>query len=372
MGLTADGFEVESFEDKLARIEARLRVTMGAPNLDVRDPEGFIASLVLPLVEEFVGLEELLQIIFYAIDKNRSTRQSFAAVASLRGVDRKPAEIGTHPGVSMAFDAAVVGSVDRGAIRFHPQGQAENVWINSEDLAIGGAGSYSIAVESEIAGSDKVLLEDATIEIVGGPSQLTGITVPSNATAGTDLEAEAVWRERAEQAFTTTRTPLQRKLEDDVPGVIAATVIERPGYVHVIVNDGGLVDDDVIAEAILEAKAQGAVTQGDIIASAGGVQVRFSRDTQTQLYAAITVKAPLGISETDLKAALIAEVPTTPGATLIWGRVYAAAFEVRNVEDVIDLKISTKNPPLTSENITISGVSRFVLSAGNITVTVLP
>lgn len=373
--ITSTGIEVDTFETLLARYETRLRALTGIPTLDVRDPAGWIANVALPLLEQIASIHELAAIIYNAPDPRRSTDQSYAIVAALRGVTRKEATVGKHVGVTSVFSALVSGSVLRGSIRFHPTGQPENVWINSHSVVITAPGSYAIACESEETGSSKTLIAAAAITILDGPVQLSSITVPTTATAGTNLETENVWRNRSDQAIRDEQTKLGAALEA-IAGVVAARVVESPGFVRVIVDDnGGSVANNVIAAAILETKAEGVITTGILSGTAVDsegvtVLVLFDRVTVLRAYSLITVKAPAGTSTSAVKAAMRAAQPKQSGDPLVWSKLNAAAALVVGVIDVTSLTIGFAAAPSGATNLLAAANARIDLALADITVTV--
>ncbi len=370
-GVTTDGYNRKTFEDLLTSIETRARELLGAPNLDIRDPDGFLANMYLPLIEELDRQEELNEILYYILDPDRSTNQAYAAAAALRGTPRKPATIGTHPGVTMTFDDAVAGTIARGAVRFQVEGQPENTWMNSEDFLIGGAGSYSVAAESELTGSDKILLDGATIEILDGPDELTAIAVVADATPGTDLEDEVTWRLRTEAAIKEEQTTVGAAL-DDLPTVLGSRVVETPGHIRAIVNDAGTTPNNTIAQTILDNKAQGIITLGDLSGTAvdeegADVTIYFDRVSTRPIYVAVEVRG--SASPTAIKNALIAEVPQTSGVALVWSDLYVAVKGVAGVTDIVFLRVSASDPPTGTTNLTPGVDENFSLSAADIDVT---
>lgn len=369
-GVTPDGYVRKTFEDLLSDIEARARELFGAPNLDIRDPDGYLANTYLPIEEQLDDVHQLLEIIYNMLDPARSTRQSYGAVAELRGAPRKRPTVGTHEGVLMSFDDAVPGAVLRGAVRFQVEGQDENTWMNSESFTIGSAGGYVIPVESEFTGSDKILQDAATVEILEGPSQLTAITVQGDATPGTDLEDEVAWRLRADALITEQQSTVGAAL-DALSTVVGARVVETPGYIQAIVNDGGATPNNTIAQTILDNKSQGAVTLGSLSGTAEdeegeSVTINFDRVTTTTLYVAVVATGDF--SETAMKAALVAKVPATSGKTLYWSQLHGAAANIDGVENIVSLYVGTSPAPTTSADLVADIDEAFSLVEGNISI----
>lgn len=374
-GVTPTGFEAETFETLLTQLEAELRELFGLPTLDVRDPHGVLASIYLPLIKRFAALWELGEIIYNSPDPRRSTDQAYAIVAALRGVVRKTPKVGKHEGVSMSFSGAVGDTIDRGAIRFHVQNQPGNVWINSEDTTIGAPGSYLVPVESELPGSSKILLAAAVVEIVDAPTELTGITVPTTATPGTDLELESNWRQRSDLVIREEQTDLGRSLETNVQGVNSARVIETAGYVQVVISDDGAVPNATIAEAIQRYKVQGVLTLGAIATTivtddGESVQVRFDRAASTPVHVIVSVKAPLGASVSAIKDAIRAAAPTKAGSPAVYAKLYAAAATAPGVTDVLSFLTGLTDPPVGAVNLEADTDSLLTIASGDIDVTI--
>lgn len=375
MGITPTGYEADTLETVIARLEARIRALTGIPTLDVRDPNGLIANIFLPAAEEIASLHALAELVYNAPDPRRSTDQSYAIVAALRGVARKEASIGKHPGISFVFSALVTGTIARGAVRFYPQGQPENVWINSDALTIPAGGTYLIAVESELAGASKILLAGSTIVKAAAPAQLTSITVATNATQGTDIELESTWRQRSDLAIRDEQTKVGAKLEA-IAGVVAARIVETPGFINAIIDDNaGAVANDVIAQTIFDSKAQGVLTTGALTGTAinvvgESIPVYFDRVVVLRAYAAVTVRAPNNVSQAALKAAMRAEQPKQSGLPLVWSKLNKAAAATEGVLDVTALTIGFTAGPTASVNLLASPIQRIDLAVADIAVTV--
>lgn len=340
-GVKPTGFKAKPFSVIQEETQTDARSAFGSETLDTISPEGFLASIYQPLNERLDQLWKLAEIVYNAPDPRRSTGQSYDVVGALRGVTRKPATRGVHddPGVTMTFDGAVAGTILRGTIRFHPEGVPGNVWINSTDFTIGGAGDYVVVSESELVGADKTLPEASTITVLEGPSALTGITVPAGAVGGTDIEAEVTWRVRSEAAIDETQTPVGAAVED-VPNVSTARVIETPGYIRVVVNDLATpAADDDIAQAILDAKCAGVVPIGDesgdaIDANGETVPIAFDRAESLRATATATVTSAAGYSATAIKSAIQSAQPKLPGETAIWADLFCAARAVDGVDNL--------------------------------------
>ena len=177
-----------------------------------------------------------------------------------------------------------------------------------------------MTTESELPGSDKILNESASIEILEGPSALIAVTIPDGeAVNGTDLEEESAWRSRADAAIDGEQTKVGSAVEG-VQGVISARVIETPGYIHVVVSDGSPAgaDNDQIAQAIYDAKCQGVITQGaesgEAINELGeAIVLYFDRVVIVEAFASVVVEAQNGASVAGIKQAIFDAQPTVSG-----------------------------------------------------------
>lgn len=374
-GVTVNGFLPKTFSILRSEVQERARGTLGLPNLDLSDPAGFVSSLYLPLLEQLAEVWAVGELVYNAPDPRRSTGQSYGVVAELRGTPRKVATRGTHPGVNITFDGAVPDTIRRGAIRFHPEGDSSNVWMNVSDLTVSGAGVRVIECESELTGSSKFLNEDAPIEILDGPSQMTLIEIPSDANAGTDLESETAWRQRSERATDPTQTRVGSALEA-LDGVVSARIVESPGYITAFVDyPEGTIADNTIAQTILDAKAEGVQTLGVLsgIATDGNgdaVNVRFSRVASVSTYVQVTVFSPTGASTTAIKDAIIAAGPKRAGDPLIWSKVNGAVSAVPGVEDVRVLLIRRETATFGTTNVIYAQNERCDIDPADIAVTV--
>jgi hypothetical protein len=360
-GVTPEGFNRKTFDDIVTSLETKLRAAFGAPRLNCRDPKGVLASVVLPFADEVSQVWEVAEIVYNSKDPARATNQAYSGVAELRGAPRKLATVGTHEGMTFTFDGPVAGTIARGDVRFHPEDDPDNVWINTEDFVIGGAGDFDVPVESEDAGATKTFEALATVVILDGPTELVSISVPTDAVEGTDIETEVAWRARSDNALQAQGTSPVDALEAEielVPGVVSCRVLETPGYIRCVITDGGGdADDDAIAQAIWDGKAAGAVAIG----SSAGFAVDKNGETRTVPFdraAEVTIHVEVEV------------MPRRSGETVVWGKLYAAAQGTAGVSDVTTFLVDTVDPPTGSANIAVGTLELAVLVAANIDVTV--
>lgn len=365
-GLTSQGFNGKSFEDVLDSLEIRVREASNKPDLDVKNPDGILANIYSPLAEEFADLWQLWEILANVTDPERSTGQSYAAVAKLRGISRKPATVGSHTGLLCSF-VGTGGSgqdIERGSIRIY-SGEVSNSWINSENINIPSDGTFSIAFESELAGSDKNMPEGAVVEILSSPSSLQSITVPFDAVRGSDLELESSWRIRSDKSVSPSRSLVGRRVEE-VVNVIAARVYEQPGKIRVVVNDSvTAADSDAVAQAIWDSKSKGVVPQGQdsgvaIDAFGEPVTVHFDRILAVEPYLIVTVRTSAGSSVAAIKSAVAGQFPKAAGLALVHSKIVSAVQAVDGVSEVTSVAIG-RDPAPTSQSSLSSSVSEQLL-----------
>lgn len=371
-GVTPEGFRKKSFNVLLEGLETAERTSLGAPDLDIKNPAGFLASVLLPVVDLAAELWDLGEAVYNAPDPQRSTGQAFAVVGALRGVARKPAETGKCISVTH-FSAPVAGAVYRGDVRVHPAGEPENIWINQEDFTVVLPGAKILTLESEIPGSSKVLEPGDTIVVLEGPSEISLINI-ADSSPGTDLEDLNTWRDRATEAGSDTASKVEAFVED-VTGVAGARVIETPGYIQTVVNDDGASDNE-IAQAIYDSKAQGVQTIGAesgtaLNSKSEEVTQNFDRVVRVRCYISVAIFAPNGYSATDLKNALLLEAPTASGKDAIWSKFFAAASGVLGVTDISSLGLGTSASPTGTVNLTASDLQLLEFAADDIEISVV-
>ena len=364
-GVTDEGFVRKTFDQIRQEVQTDLRASLERPDLDLADEDSLIANLYLPAMEQLADVWELAEIVFNSPDPKRSTRQAFEAVAALRGVARKTPQVGRIDSTIFNFSGPVGGTLDRGAVRFHPEDEPDNIWINSDAFAVPSAGAYVVAAESELPGETKQLSASAIVEIVDGPETLDSITVPEDAVPGRGLEPEVTWRARSEREINAEQTLVGSEVEE-IANVIAARVIQTPGRIRVIVNDTETpADNDEIAQAILRAKLEGVITLGSESGQAtddrGELQtLYFDRASTVRLVASCTITSAKGYSQTAVRDALRAVVPLESGGLLVWSKAFASVSSVDGVDDLVSLQLGIF--PFASQEINIQAGESEVLT----------
>ena len=373
-GLTSLGVKVKSFEDVLNSLEERARAASQQPDLDVRNPDGVLASIYNPLAEELAELWQLFEILANVTDPDRATGQSYAAVAALRGVRRKAATIGTHAGLLCTI-SGTGGSgqiFNRGDIRIY-SGDVSNVWINSANIEVPTDGTFSVAFESELAGADKQLTTGSAVEILSAPASVQSVTIPSDGVRGSDLEFESSWRVRSDKAVSPERSSVGGAVEA-ISNVIAARVYEQPGKIRVVVNDSiTAADSNAIAQAIWDSKSKGVIPQGQesgvaVDAFGESVTVYFDRILEVEPYVIVTLTAPSGVSTQAVKSAIASKYPKAAGLPLVHSKLVSAVQAVNGVDEVLTITIGRDPSPTIQGSLNASVSEQLIYNEARVSV----
>jgi uncharacterized phage protein gp47/JayE len=267
----------------------------------------------------------------------------------------------------------------------HVTDQPTNRWLNRDAVASTTAGNYSAVFESEFASSVAVA-PAGTLTVIASPVDgWNSITNADDATAGTDIEDIEALRLRREQAVSLggsrTRNAIRAAIVS-LDGVLSCEVFENvtsatdgnglpPHSFRAVVWDGPTpaADDDEIAQAIYDRKAEGIVSDGGESGTAqddvvGPVTVNFERATQQAIAVEVNIISAAGVSIDDVKAAIIAQMPTRVGDGVTYNRLTQSVFDVEGVDDwdLFEIDGGTSSLP---EDISLI----FTLDESDITVT---
>lgn len=384
MPLTATGFEPQTQAEILQALIDELR-TVISPKLDLseRSVLGNIINIIAP---KFASLEELLSEAYSAFDPDAASDDRFVALCLLSGIERHGATEGL---ASVTLTLQASKSYAAGDLVAHVQDEPDNRWENRDAVASTTAGSYAAVFISQTAAST-ARAPAGTLTVIADPVDgWDAITNASDATPGTDIEAIEALRVRREQGVAASASRTRggiRAAIVDLDGVLSCEVFENttnvtdvngipPHSIRVSVYDGSpaAADDDEIAQAIFDRKAEGigsdgaesGVAQDDTL---GPVTIAFTRAAESAVTIAVNVESEDGVSVADVKAAIIAAFPGAGlgivGEAVVFNKLSSAVFDVPGLDDWATFTINGGTADLPS-----SQSLAYTLSSGDIAVT---
>lgn len=380
MPVVATGYETRSFGDILEEIQTAQRSTISA-KLDLSE-RTVLGSLNAIFADHLAQVEELVAEAYAAFDPDNASDDRFVALCLLTGVPRRSATKGLAD-VTLNLQASKV--YQPGDLTASVQDEPDNRWLNRDTVTSTTAGNYAAVFESEFASSAAVA-PAGTLTVIASPVDgWNSITNATDATSGTDIEDIEALRLRREQAVSLggsrTRNAIRAAIVS-LDGVLSCEVFENvtnatdgnglpPHSVRVVVWDGSpaQADDDAIAQAIWDRKAEGIVSDGGESGTAqdpvaGPQTVNFERATEDAITVEVDIESESGVSADDVIAAIRAVMPTRVGEPVIYNRLAGAVFRVTGVDDWATFTINGGTADLPGDVSTI-----FTLSASDIVVT---
>jgi uncharacterized phage protein gp47/JayE len=335
------------------------------------------------LAQAWEALEEAV----VGMDPQNATGARMVALALLTGTIREPAQKGTVT-ATINVDAGV--AFDAGELVAHVQDQPENRWLLRDDFPATTAGAHSAVFESEDTGPDFTAVA-GTLTVIATP--VTGwnsVTNAADATPGREEETIEELRERREQELANggagtldairanvlqVDEVIDCQVEENVLDVTVGDL--TPHSIRVIVWDGdpAAAEDDEIAQAIHDGGRSAGIAligtdTGEAENSQGfPVSVAFERVTVLDIYVSANVTSAVGVSEDDVKAAILAEMPTGVGDDVVIRKLQGGPFEVDGVDDLASFTIGTSASPVGTSNITVSSTQIARLQLANIVLT---
>ncbi len=379
--IVSTGFEPETQAEIVEAVEAELRSKISA-KLDLSE-RTVLGNVVQILCARFASLQDLFVEAYNAFDRDAASADRLRALGILVGVPPRGATKGL---VTATLDLDASLSFAAGDLVAHVVDEPENRWVNRDAVVSTTAGDYSAVFIAETAGAAG-RAEAGTLTVIadGGQDGWNAITNAAAAAAGTDIESEEALRLRIELSVASggsrTRNALRAKLIA-IDGVLSAEVFENvtgatdgdgiPAHAfRAVIWDGAVpaADDDEIAQAIWDHKAEGIVSDGGESGTAqdeilGPVTVNFERATAVTATIAVAIESATGVAIEDVEAAIIAAMPTKVGQELTYNRIAAAIFKVAGVDNWTSLTINAGTVDLPATVGTI-----YLATAASITVT---
>jgi uncharacterized phage protein gp47/JayE len=380
MPVTDTGYTPRTLDAVLTSIQGFLRDKISAKlTLTERTVLGNVSNLMADHVEQ---IEALALECYHAFDPDNASDDRQVALSNLTGVPRRGLKKGL---VTMSLDIDASQSYAPGDIAMHVIDEPTNRWLNRDTVVTTTAGLYPAVFESEFAGS-AAIAEALTLTVIATP--VSGLNSGTNilaATPGEDIEAIPALRIRREGAVSIggsrTRGAIRAKLLL-IEGVLSAEVFENisnavdadgigPHGIRAIVWDGSpaAADDDAIAQVIHDHGAEGILAQGAFSGTAqdeqlGPVTKYFDRATASNITVAVDIESATGVAIDDVKAAILAAMPTRVGREVTFHKLAGSVFSVPGVDDYVTFTINAGTSDLAAVQSTI-----YLLDESDITVT---
>lgn len=379
MSLTATGFDPQTTAEILQALIDELRAVI-SPKL-VLDHTSALGNWINILAPKLSALEDLNLEAYSAFDPDAASDDRFVALCLLSGIERRGATEGLAD-VTLTLQASK--SFAAGDLVAHVADEPDNRWENRDAVTSTTAGAYAAVFISQLASSE-ARAPAGTLTVIADPVDGWGaITNAADATPGTDIEAIEALRVRREQGVAASASRTRggiRAAIVDLDGVLSCEVFENttnivdadgipPHSIRVSVWDGSpaAADDDQIAQAIYDRKAEGigsdglesGTAQDDVL---GPVVVAFARATESVVTISVTIESSDGVAITDIEDAILAEMPTRVGEPVIFNRLAGAVFDVLGVDDWSAFTVNAGTSDLPGLQTTI-----YTATAGTITV----
>jgi uncharacterized phage protein gp47/JayE len=382
MGLTETGFSRPIQSEIAEDIAADQRGTISA-QLDVSEST-IIGNLNNIVADRLALAYEALEEAYNGHDPQNATDNRLVAIALLTGTVRRGPAQGS---VTVTCTLAASKTFAAGELAVHAVDDPTNKWLSRDIVTTTTEDDYDVVFLSESAGSDFTAAA-GTLTVIAEPIDgFLAATNAEDATPGRDQEEieDLRLRREAEIALggSTTVDAIRAELLQ-VAGVIEALVEENvedttstsglpPHSVHAVIWDGdpGQALDNDVAQALVP--AAGIVTFGSESGSAtrldGTIITRnFDRAEVLDIYISAEIVSENGVAAADVKAALIAAMPTLIGGDVKYNRMSAAVF-IDGVDDFVSLTIGTAPSPVGTSNIVVSNLQIAQLDDSNIVLT---
>lgn len=350
MPVTSVGFTPRTLAEIVEAVQDQLRATI-SDKLDLSE-RTVLGNLTQIFCDHLEQVEALTASAYDAFDPDAADDDRLSALALLTGVPRRGATKGLVT-ATLTTGASFAGAA-AGALVAHVTNDPANRWVN-RDAVTSGAGPKTAVFQAETAGAAGIA-PAGTLAIIadGGATGWTAITNAADATEGTDIEAIEALRLRRELAVaiggSRTRNAIRAKLVQ-LDNILSAEVFENvtsaidadgipPHAIRCVVWDGSpaAADDDAIAQAIWDHKAEGILSDGGESGVAqdevlSPVTVAFERATADDITVAVVIESTDGVAIDDVKAAILAAMPTRVGEGVKYNALAASVFEVPGVDD---------------------------------------
>lgn len=404
-GLSDTGFEKRTIEDLLAQVQAEEVANISsATDVSSSSPLGQLNGSYVKIAAE---IWDLMQAVYTAGDPDRNTGDGQDAVCAITGTTREGATRSQAEGVQVSLNIGTVLTVGSlvavlsnptAQFRFRGVEPAPGAPVVEANFTAPANGDYFMRFESVDTGP--IVANAGTLTVIVTPiSGWTAVTNATDAVLGHAIESPSALRLRREQELaspgSTTVDALQAALTQfmaDEGLVPSVSVFEntddvvdadgRPSHsMEVLINDGGALTNDDIAQEIWTDKGGGiqmfGATTGTAHDSAGNSRtVPFNRPTLVPIYFAITVVTNPDLFPSDgdvqIQEAVVTygQASRDPGDDVVQNSFYGPVWGVAGVTAVTILNLGTAPAPGGSADIAIAVRELATFDTSRVAVTV--
>lgn len=344
--LTDDGLDIQTIDEIIAEVHATLRDPVEGFGPDfVLDEHEVIPMLVGILAEREARVQALAAAVLDAGVPGSARGVHADNLAAITGTEREPA---TYSSVAAALHGTALATIPSGRIVRH--NPTQTLWTTLADVDLDASGDAATTLRAQDAGPIE-LVAGTDWSIITGDANLVSVESTADSEPGSLVETDGQLEARRVDELSTlgkaTAAAIRANLQQDVEGLRVAAVFVNPSHVtnadglpgkavEVLVDDGGLIDDEVIARAIFGNVSAGTETYGTTLVSFvddddGQVrEVYFSRATQVPTWIRVTLdttSAEVDLGDVPGVSAAIQSAINTQGDALPIGRdVIPVAF----------------------------------------------
>lgn len=404
-GVTPTGFVKRPIEDIKLQLETDL-IGEISPSLDVSStsPIGqIIGGFLKPIGEVW----DLLQAVYTANDPDKNTGDAQDAIAAITGTTRLAATHSQAKSVSCTLTTGTVLTVGslvavlgnpNAQFRFRGAEPAPGVAVVEANFTAPSNGTFAMRFEAVDTGP--IAANAGTLTVIVTPiAGWSAVTNPTDAVLGHNIETASALRLRREAELAALgSTPLDALRAEllellDTNGVAGSvSVFEnvldtvdvdgRPGHsIEAILNDGGAIANNAIAQAIWTGRGGGINTFGSASGSAVGKDLivrtmNFNRPTLVPIYFAVTVVTDPTLFPVDgavqIQEAVVAygSAGRETGEDVIQNSFFGPIWSIPGVTQVTVLHQGTAPAPTLTTNIPIALRELATFDTGRVAITV--
>lgn len=389
-GLTLTGFVRKSQDVILAEIEADQRAEID-PDLDLSESEPL--GQVNGIFARHLGIGwETLETVANNNDPDATEGRFLDSICKITGTFR-PKGTQSEVVLSCNLDSGTELAPDDDLVAI--EGQEDVEWTPKEAFTAPSDGVHSVTFVSVNTGPIPGYAGTITV-IKTAKVGWNSVNNSEDATLGTDVMTDLELRIKRERDLANAGSATVRAILANLSTAFGddlgtLNVYENdtdvtdddgrpPHSVEAILDDGGAIDDDEIAQVILESRAAGVASYGTSSGTAtrtiNGVSTDkteyFSRPDDVDIYIEYTLTTGTDyVGDTAVKEFVVATANAKykPGTDVVALLVEAMVLELDGVIDVTDFAIGTAPSPTLDDNIEISIREKARFDTSRITVT---
>ncbi|TPV96227.1 MAG: hypothetical protein B7733_05825 [Myxococcales bacterium FL481] len=303
--IDATGVTVETLDERIAKLEAKLREPANfGPDFSL-DPTTPIPMLVRIFAAEIVELQNKVKAAVDATIPGAARGVHADNIGAITNTTRYAATASTIPVTYTGTASATIPS----GLQFRHTA-TDTLWSSTEAVVLSGGGTGTTTLTADETGPIDVPASSGW-EIVIGDADLTSIASTAESTQGRNQETDVDYEERRKATVsiigTATVGAVRAELTNELTalGAVSVQVYHNPSNsidaagrephtVEVVVEDNGVIDDNIIANKIWAVVPAGIDTHGAVSGTAtdseGGTHtIRFTRISSVDVHLRITV-----------------------------------------------------------------------------------